>query len=367
VFHPVPKHIYFEWNQLIGAATGDHVMTHIKHKIICAPEPRHLNLIFSSDKLAFLRNTYDLIEIQADALNQMDHRELHDVRYIIGQPPISDQTLGALSSLKAIFNVESNLINNMSYATLFERGIHVLTTGAVFAQPVAEIALGFALDLARGISGNNADFATNSELWGGDGNRSARLLNGSQVGIIGFGDLGRSLRTVLSGFGCKIKVFDPWMAPSIIHKHDVQPAGLDEVLQNSDFIFVMAAVTSENKKFLGADAFAKMRKSAHFILMSRADVVDFDAMLNAVSDGHITVATDVWPQEPLPIGHRARTMPGILKSAHRAGAMDQVFQGMGDMVLEDLALLDRDLPPQCCKRAERETAAKFQSKPVDKN
>jgi hypothetical protein len=47
--------------------------------------------------------------------------------------------------------------------------------------------------------------------------------------------------------------------------------------------------------------------------------------------------------------------------------MDEVFKGMGDMVLEDLTLLDRDLPPQSCKRAERETATKLRSKPVDTN
>jgi phosphoglycerate dehydrogenase-like enzyme len=72
--------------------------------------------------------------------------------------------------------VESNLLNNMPYELLFERGIHVVTTGAVFAEPVAELGLAMALNLARGVVEADRAFAEGSELWGGEGNRDARLL-----------------------------------------------------------------------------------------------------------------------------------------------------------------------------------------------
>ena len=83
--------------------------------------------------------------------------------------------------MRCILNVESNLINNMPYDVLFERGIHVVTTGQVFAEPVAEIGLGFALSLARGIVDADLDFREGSELWGGDGNAKARLIAGSAI------------------------------------------------------------------------------------------------------------------------------------------------------------------------------------------
>ena len=54
-------------------------------------------------------------------------------------------------------------------------------------------------------------------------------------------------------------------------------------------------------------------------------------------------------------------------SAHRAGALDSAFKKMGDMVLEDMALMDRGLPPMRCKRAERETVSRMRSKPVSVN
>ncbi len=335
--------------------------------VICAPEPRSLDLIFTPDKLAELHARYDLLEVAPDVVASLEDADLSRARYVLGQPPIPSKTLAKMVSLKAVLNVESNLLDNMPYDEVFARGIHVVTTGAVFAVPVAEIGLGFALDLARQISAADADFRSGRELWGGDGNASARLLTGADVGIIGFGDLGRALNRLLAGFRCNVKVHDPWLPPSILADHQVAPAGLMEVLSETDFVFMMATVTSDNRQGIGAAEFAAMRPGAAFILLSRAEVVDFDALLDAVICGHIVAASDVWPEEPLPSEHPARALSGLIHSAHRAGALDVAFKQMGEMVLEDMTLMDRGLPPMRCKRAERETARRMRSRPVDKN
>lgn len=335
--------------------------------VISAPHPRTLDLIFSDDARSALNADYRVVEHEPNDVDQLPAETLADVRYIVGQPPLSRATLEKMTALKAILNVESNLFNNMPYDYLFERGIHVVTTGAVFAEPVAEMGLAMALDLARGVTDADLAFRDGKELWGGDGNASARLISGSDIGIIGFGDLGKALNRVLTGFRATIRVFDPWLPPSMLREQGVVPATLAEVLSGSDFVFVVASVTSENKGFLGAPEFAAMRKGAAFILLSRADVVDFDALMDAVRSRHIVAASDVFPQEPLPLDHPVRKLPGFLRSAHRAGALDSAFKKMGDMVLEDMALMDKGLPPMRAKRAERETVARMRSKPVTKN
>jgi phosphoglycerate dehydrogenase-like enzyme len=243
----------------------------------------------------------------------------------------------------------------------------VVTTGQVFAEPVAEIGLGFALALARNIVDADVAFRSGEELWGGDGNASARLLSGSEIGIVGFGDLGKALLRLLAGFRAKVRIHDPWMPDSAIRDQGAEPASLADVLAKSDTVFVVAAVTSENQNFLGREAFASMRKGAAFILLSRAGVVDFDALMDAVESGHIAAASDVFPQEPLALEHRVRGLKGFIRSAHRAGALDIAFKRMGDMVLEDMALLEKGLPPMRCKRAERETVARMRSKAVARN
>ena len=335
--------------------------------VISVPEPRTLDLIFTPQQLARFKARYRIVETTPDGVAALPADVLAGARYIVGQPPVAPETLDAMKALRCVFNVESNLLNNMPYETLFARGIHVVTTGQVFAEPVAELGLAMALNLARDIVDADLAFRQGKELWGGDGNQTARLLSGADVGIIGFGDLGRALNRLLTGFRTRTKVFDPWLPPSILIDSGVEPASLDDVLSTSDFIFVVASVTSENQGFLGADAFAKMRKGAAFILLSRAGVVDFPALMDAVKSGHIVAASDVFPEEPLASDHPVRALPGFLRSAHRAGALDIAFKRMGDMVLEDMDLIDRGLPPLRSKRAERETVSRMRSKPVDKN
>ncbi|MET3593900.1 MULTISPECIES: hydroxyacid dehydrogenase [Mesorhizobium] len=335
--------------------------------VISAPEPRTLDLIFTPPQLALFRSKYRIVETTPEGVAELPPDVLSEARYIVGQPSIAPETLEKMKALRCVFNVETNLINNMPYETLFARGIHVVTTGLVFAEPVAELGLAMALNLARNIVDADLAFRQGKELWGGDGNQAARLLSGADIGIIGFGDLGRALNRLLTGFRTRTRVFDPWLPPSVLIEHGVEPAALDKVLSESDFVFVVASVTSENQGFLGADAFAKMRKGAAFILLSRAGVVDFAALMAAVKNGHIVAASDVFPEEPLAKDHPVRSMPGFLRSAHRAGALDVAFKRMGDMVLEDMDLIDRGLPPMRSKRAERETVSRMRSKPVDRN
>ena len=335
--------------------------------VLSCPLPRSLELIFHPAQEARLRAEHEIVETSDEELAALPDEVLARARYIIGQPPLSTETLARLTSLRCIFNVESNLLQNMPYGEAFARGIHVVTTGQVFAEPVAEIGLGFALALARGIVDADVAFRAGGELWGGDGNASARLLSGSEIGIIGFGDLGKALLRLLAGFRAKVRIHDPWMPDSAIRDHGAEPASLTEVLTQSDTVLVVAAVTSENQGFLGRESFASMRKGAAFILLSRAGVVDFDALMDAVESGHIMAASDVFPQEPLPAVHRVRGMKNFIRSAHRAGALDIAFKRMGDMVLEDMALLEKGLPPMRCKRAERETVARMRSKAVTRN
>ena len=342
-------------------------MTDSRPLVFAIPEPRSLDLIFTEEAQARLRGDYRVIEGEGAEGLALLEREIGEVTFILGQPPLPRQLLERAKKLKAVFNVESNFLDNMDYDTCFARGIHVLSTAKVFAQPVAEIGLGLALALERNIVGADRDFRAGKELWGGDGNRDARLLMGADIGIIGFGDLGKALNRLLAGFRARVKVYDPWLPKSLIEEAGVEAASLETVLGESDVIFVVAGVTTENGGFLGKQEFAAMRKGASFVLLSRAGIVDFDALMAAVASGHIKAASDVYPQEPLPLDHPVRNLENFILSAHRAGALDIAFKQMGTMVLEDLDLISRGLPPLSMRRAERETVRRMRSKPVTAN
>jgi phosphoglycerate dehydrogenase-like enzyme len=127
---------------------------------------------------------------------------------------------------------------------------------------------------------------------------------------------------------------------------------------------VLAAVTTENQGAIGARQFDAMGAGSVFVLVSRAGVVDFDAMLDAAEGGRVRVAVDVFPDEPIPPDARARHTPNTLLSAHRAGNIPEIWHGMGRMVVDDLELVLQGLPPQRCTRATVETAARLRSKPI---
>src|SRR5579863_6299377 len=202
-------------------------MTDARPLIVSIPEPRTLELIFTPTDMSELRSKYRLVEATAEQAAEALDLHLPEATYVLGQPALPRALLERAGRLKAVFNVESNLLDNMDYAYCFERGIHVLTTGRVFAEPVAEIGLGLALALERDICGADRAFRAGAELWGGDGNAEARLMLGSEIGFIGFGDLGRALLRLLSGFRPRVRVFDPWLPPSLVAETGAEPATLE--------------------------------------------------------------------------------------------------------------------------------------------
>jgi phosphoglycerate dehydrogenase-like enzyme len=206
-----------------------------------------------------------------------------------------------------------------------------------------------------------------TERYGLDGNDDAFLLIGAPVGIVGFGDLGRELHRLLAPFKCPTKVYDPWLPDLLIEDAGARPATLDDVLSSSKVIFVFAAATSENEGFLGRTQLERIENDALFLLMSRAGVVDFDALTDLVAHGRLRAATDVFPEEPLAADHPARELPGLLLSPHRAGGMREAFTAIGRLAVADLELILQGLPPVACKRAERETAGRLRSRPVERS
>jgi len=336
-----------------------------KPVILCDPWPRSLDLMFSDRDRARLEDIATLVTSPEERMPAaLIDRHLPEADFVMGVMDMPEERLRAAPRLKAILNVEGNFLDNVDYPYCFRHGIHVLSVSPVFAEPVAETALGMAIALGRDIHRADRAFHEGRERWGLESNRGVDLLFDAPVGFIGFGDLARAFRPLLAPFRSRIAVHDPWVPEHVIERAMCRPASLEEVLTTSRYIFCFATVTADNEGFLGADAFAAMQPGTSFILVSRAAFVDFEAMIDAVERGHIRVATDVFPEEPMPAGHRVRRTDGMLLSAHRAGAVDAVFKQMGRLLLGDIELMIQGLPPVGLKRAQRETVGALRSMPV---
>ena len=333
--------------------------------IFLAPAPRIVSDIFDEDDLLRLRAIGDVV-IHEDPLvtDELFEESAAKAKIIIGQFDLPETRLKRAPSLRAVFNVEGNFLPNIDYPYCFQHGIRVLSTSPVFAEPVAEAALGMAIDLARGITRSDRHFRQGTERYGLAANADAFSLFRQAIGFIGMGDLGRAILPLLRPFGCRVRTYDPWLSAEYIQSLSCEASSLDEVLQTSRLIFVVAGATSQNQGFLGAKEFSRMQHGAALVLVSRAAVVDFDAMLDFAAKGYFRFATDVFPEEPLPLSHRARQTDHAILCAHQAGAMETAIKRIGKLVVADAELIARGLPPILCKVAQPETVALFRSKPI---
>jgi phosphoglycerate dehydrogenase-like enzyme len=335
--------------------------------IFLAPAPRIVSDIFDENDLLRLRALGHVVIHEAGPVTDaLFDDSAAKAEIIIGQMDLPESRLKRATSLRAVFNVEGNFLPNIDYAYCFRHGVRVLNISPVFAEPVAEAALGMAIDLARGITQSDRHFREGTERYGLAANAQAFSLFRQDVGLIGLGDLGRAILPLLRPFGCRVRAYDPWLPAEYVQSLGCEASSLDEVLQTSRLIFVVAGATSQNQGFLGAKQFSTMQRGAALVLVSRAAVVDFDAMLDFAAKGHIRIATDVFPEEPLPSSHRARHTDNIILCAHQAGAMESAIKQIGKLVVADAELIIRGLPPVLCKVAQPETVALFRSKPVSK-
>jgi phosphoglycerate dehydrogenase-like enzyme len=336
-----------------------------KPTVLIDPQPRTVNLIFDAEAQRRLSAIADLTVFDTGPMPaDMLEKALPEATILIGQTDLPRERLERASKLRAIFNVEGNFLPNIDYDYCFTRGIRVLVASPAFAVAVAEMSLALALDLARGVSKSDRAFRQGKEEYGFSSNQDSFLFTGCRVGIIGFGDLARAFRPMVRPFRCPVKVYDPWLPEREILLHDCTPASLDEVLSGSDAVFVFASVTSENQGFLGKREFGLIRHGGIFVLMSRAAVVEFEALTDAARSGHLKVASDVFPEEPFAKDHPIRDLPNVVLSAHRSGGMREAFYEIGRMVTADVELLLRGLPPISCRIAQPETVRRFRSKAV---
>ena len=179
--------------------------------IFLAPAPRIVSDIFDENDLRRLGAIGDVVIHEGGPVTEAIFAEnAAKAEIIIGQIDLPELRLKRATSLKAVFNVEGNFLPNIDYAYCFRHGIRVLNISPLFAEPVAEAALGMAIDLARGITRSDRHFRQGSEQYGLAANIEAFSLFRQAIGFIGLGDLGRAILPLLRPFACSVRAYDPW-------------------------------------------------------------------------------------------------------------------------------------------------------------
>lgn len=331
--------------------------------IILDPWPRTVEALFDSHQFARLNALGEVVVVDSRAAPDALDAVLEHAAAIIGQPDLPKERLSRARNLRALINVEGNFFPNVDYPFCFRAGVSVLSIAPAFAFPVAELAIGLALDLARGISQADASVRAGGEAYGSRGNADARLLSRSTVGIVGFGSIGRAIRKLLTGFSTPVLVHDPWLPGNSIRDEGCEPVALDDLLSRSDAVFVAATATAENHSLLDRSRLTLMRRGAILVLVGRAGIADFPALISLAEAGRLRIATDVFPIEPIADEDPIRRSK-LLLSPHRAGGIPAALSTAAEMILDDLALILAGLPPVRLLQARRETVGQMRSPPA---
>jgi phosphoglycerate dehydrogenase-like enzyme len=349
----------------------------MKPKVILDPHFRRMEEIFTPEDRERLNALADVVWGRNEPMPEAEAvRE--DVEAIVA----ADWRYGPVERfprLRAFLEVSGRFPDpeTFDYMTCFARGVRVLSCAPAFAPSVAEMALSLALAVGRDVAAGDAAIRAGTERFGRSGNENTFHLFDQPVGFIGFGSIARALKPLLAPFRCPISVFDPWLTDAYLRTQGVTPVGLERVLETSKVIFVLAAPTATNRALLSRERLALIPAGASLILVSRAHLVDFDALTEMLHAGRFRAGIDVYPVEPLPSDHPIRQAPGTVLSAHRAGGDAHGFRNIGRIVVNDLEAILAGHAPQEMQSAQPEiirnqgsraasTSEKYVWKPVEK-
>jgi D-3-phosphoglycerate dehydrogenase len=204
-------------------------------------------------------------------------------------------------------------IRNVDVGAASAAGVLVTRAGPGFVQSVAELAIGYMVDLSRGISRATADYhaGRNPDIVMG------RQLAGSCLGIIGFGSIGRYLAPLGLALGMEVLVADPF---ATVDDARVKQVPLDDLLGRADYVVCLAVANEASENLIRPAALARMQPHAFFINLSRGNLVDEAALLAALRENRIAgAAMDVGrARDQMPSAELAK-LQNVIATPHIGG------------------------------------------------
>lgn len=217
-------------------------------------------------------------------------------------------------------------VDNVDVAAANARGIVVLNAPGANSVSVAEHV--FALMLASARSVALADAQMKAGRWGKKTLRGAEL-RGKTLGVVGLGRIGREVVRRALAFEMRVAAHDPFVPAQAAEDLGVELLALEALVERADFITLHLPLTEATRGLLNRDLLARCRPGARIVNTARGDLLDEEALAEALEDGRIAGAgLDVFRREPP--GDTALTgLPQVVATPHVAGATTEAQQAVG--------------------------------------
>lgn len=247
-------------------------------------------------------------------------RLVADADAVIAQfAPIDASVIDTMARARVIVRYGIG-VDNVDLDAARARGIPVCNVPDYCIDEVADHTLAFILAMTRQVVPNDAGL--HSGNWGLAA-PLARMhaLRDLTAGVVGFGRIGREVVARLKAFKARVLVHDPYAKAEDIAGVATEAADLPALLSASDVVTLHCPSTPGTRRLIRRETISLMRPGAVLVNLARGDLVDGDALAEALRDGKLAgAALDVFDPEPIPPDHPIRSLPNVVLAPHIASA-----------------------------------------------
>lgn len=239
--------------------------------------------------------------------------------------PINSKSYANAKNLKAICVMRSG-VENINIKKASAQGIKVMNCPSRLAVPVSEYTIGMIIAEVRSLARGHENLMKGNWQMYYSNQNDTFVLQGRTVGIVGFGGIGRRVAKVLAAMEANIVVYDPYCKKEEVENLGYKHVTLNELCEVSDVVSMHYRLTPETKGMFSKEQFEKMSKHAYLINTARADLIDQEALLDALQNKKIAgAALDVHYEEPLGTDNPFLKLDNVTLTPHLAGTSSDEF------------------------------------------
>ena len=253
-----------------------------------------------------------------------------------GHPPTDGSLMDRMPNLKTISNFGVG-VDHVNLADARARNIPVGNTPGFVDGATADFTFALLMAVGRNIvigdhyARGPQYTAYDPNLWHG------QEIYGSTLGIVGMGRIGKVVAKRASGFDMTVLYHNRKPDPQAEAALGVRYAGLNELLQQSDFVTLNMPLTPQTRRMIGREQLLLMKPTAYLINVARGGVLDHDALVEALQNKWIAgAAIDVTEPEPLPRDHPLLKMDNLIIAPHLGSATRQSRYQMARRTIDNL-------------------------------
>ena len=267
---------------------------------------------------------------------------------VVGLVPVTAESLQGADRLRAVVKHGVG-VDNIDIPACTAAGLPVCNTPGANAGAVAELAIGLMFAMARFIPQGHA-----SVVSGGWDRQVGTEISGKTLGIVGLGNIGKRLARLARGLGMNVIATDKYPDTAFAEEYGIGLVSFEDLLGRADYVSLHVFGGADNAALIDEAALVRMKPTAGLINLARGEVVDLDAVAEALGEERLgAVAIDAYMAEPPDTTHPVFSHPRAVFTPHSGADTREAVENVGLMVIESLdTVLAGQRPPRCLNASE---------------